>query len=95
MEPVNKHKRTMHLLFGKQRPGRGENAEKMRKNADRFYFPPHARSWLHFATSLLSIMDPNTKSDPSLGLEPGLGLGQGLGPESPSWWNQSWFYNPL
>ena len=28
MEPVNKHKRTMHLLFGKQRPGRGENAEK-------------------------------------------------------------------
>ena len=28
MEPVNKHKRTMHLLFGKQRPGRGENAGK-------------------------------------------------------------------
>ena len=28
MELVNKHKRTMHLLFGKQKPGRGENAEK-------------------------------------------------------------------
>ena len=40
-----------------------------------------------FATSLLSILDPNTHADPSLGL--GLGLG------SPSWWNQSWFYNPF
>ena len=28
-----------------------------------------------------------------LGLTPGLGLGLGLG--SPSWWNQSWFYNPF
>ena len=44
-----------------------------------------------FATSLLSILDPNTHSDPSLGWEPGLGLGLG----SPSWWNQSWFYNPF
>ena len=42
-----------------------------------------------FATSLLSILDPNTNSDPSLGLEPALGSG------SPSWWNQSWFYNPF
>ena len=40
-----------------------------------------------FATPFLSILDPNTNSDPSLGLE--------LGLESPSWWNQSWFYNPF
>ena len=40
-----------------------------------------------FATSLLSILDPNNNFDPSLGLELGLG--------SPSWWNQSWFYNPF
>ena len=45
------------------------------------------------ATSLLSILDPNTHFDPSLGSEPGLGLGIGLG--SPSWWNQPWFYNPF
>ena len=32
-----------------------------------------------FATSLLSILDPNTNSDPSLGLELGLGLGSGSG----------------
>ena len=38
-----------------------------------------------FATSLLSILDPNTNSNPSLGVELG----------SPSWWNQAWFYNPL
>ena len=44
-----------------------------------------------FSTSLLSIADPHTNSDPSLGLELGLGLGPGL----PSWWNLSWFYNPL
>ena len=42
-----------------------------------------------FATLLLTILDPNNNSDPSLGLELGLGLG------SPSWWNQSWFYNPF
>ena len=42
-----------------------------------------------FATSLLSILDPNNNSDPSLGLELGLGFG------SLSWWNQSWFYNPF
>ena len=30
-----------------------------------------------FATSLLSILDPNTDCDPSLGLELGLGLGVG------------------
>ena len=40
-----------------------------------------------FATSLLSILDPKINSGPSLGLELGLG--------SPSWWNQSWFYNPF
>ena len=40
-----------------------------------------------FATSLLPILDPNNISDHSLGF--GLGLG------SPSWWNQSWFYNPF
>ena len=45
------------------------------------------------ATSLLSILDPNNNSDPSLGLELGFELGLGLG--SPSWWNQSWFYNPF
>ena len=39
--------------------------------------PPNFRSWLLFATSLLSILDPNTNSDPSLGLELGLGLGLG------------------
>ena len=44
-----------------------------------------------FATALLSILDPNTHSNPSLGCELGLALGLG----SPSWWNQSWFYNPL
>ena len=42
-----------------------------------------------YATSLLSILDPNNNFDPRLGLELGLGLG------SPSWWNQSWFYNPF
>ena len=40
-----------------------------------------------FATSLLSILDPNNNSDPRLGLELGLGLGLGLGlncwPEAP------------
>ena len=47
-----------------------------------------------FVTSSLSILDPNNISDPSLGFGLGLGLGLvGLG--SPSWWNQSWFYNPL
>ena len=46
-----------------------------------------------FAASLLSISDPNNNFDRSLGLE--LGLGSGLGLGSPSWWNQSWFYNPL
>ena len=40
-----------------------------------------------FATSLLSLLDPNNNSGPSVGLELGLG--------SPSWWNQSWFYNPF
>ena len=44
MEPVNKHNRTMHLLFGKQRPGRGENAEKnagkCRKMRIAFISPP-------------------------------------------------------
>ena len=44
-----------------------------------------------FATSLLSILDPNNNSNPSLGVELRLGLGLG----SPSWWNQSWFYNPF
>ena len=50
-----------------------------------------------FATSLLSTADPNNNSDPSLGLELGLEVELGLGLElgSPSWWNQSWFYNPL
>ena len=42
-----------------------------------------------FATSLLSILDRNNNSYPSLGLELGLRSG------APSWWNQSWFYNPL
>ena len=46
-----------------------------------------------FATSLLSIADPHDNCDPSLGRELGLGLGLGLA--SPSWWNQSWFYNSL
>ena len=32
-----------------------------------------------FATSLVSILNPNTHSDPSLGWEPGLGLGLGVG----------------
>ena len=48
-----------------------------------------------FATSLPSILDPNTNCDPSLGLELGLGFGRGLGLGLPSWWNQSWFYNPF
>ena len=37
------------------------------------------------------ITNPNTNSTPSPGLELGFGLGLG----SPSWWNQSWFYNPF
>ena len=43
MQSVNKHKHTMHFLFGKQRPGTGENAEKMRENAGKcksLLFPP-------------------------------------------------------
>ena len=50
-----------------------------------------------FVTSFLSILDLNSTSDPSLGFKLGLGLGLGLdlGLGSPSWWNQSWFYNPL
>ena len=40
-----------------------------------------------FCHIIVLLLDPNTKSDPSPGLELGLG--------SPSWWNQSWFYNPL
>ena len=54
-----------------------------------------------FAQSLLPILDPNNISDHSLGfglelgLELGLGLGLGVGRGSQSWWNQSWFYNPL
>ena len=46
-----------------------------------------------FAQSLLPILDPNNSSDHSLGFRLGLGLELGLG--SPSWWNQSWFYNPF
>ena len=51
------------------------------------------QSWFMatFATSLLSVLDPNNNFHTSLGLELGLGLGLG----SPSWWNQSWFYNPF
>ena len=52
-----------------------------------------------FATSLLSIVVPNNNSDPSLGSELGLrfelGVGVGVGLGSPSWWNKSWFENPL
>ena len=32
---------------------------------------------------------------PYLPLPSMLGLGLGLGLGSPSWWNQSWFYNPF
>ena len=63
MEPVNKHKRTMHLLFGKQRPGRGENAEKnaeKRKNADRFYFPPLHTALHGFRSGRLQTGHPVT-----------------------------------
>ena len=49
---------------------------------------PQISFMVAFATSLLSILDPNNNS---LGLGRGLGLGLG----SPSWWNQSWFYNPF
>ena len=52
---------------------------------------PQSSFMATFATSLFSILDPNNNFDPSLGLELGLGLGLG----SPSWWNQSWFYNPF
>ena len=52
---------------------------------------PQSSFMATFATSLPSILDPNNNSDPSLGFELGLGLGLG----SPSWWNQSWFYNPF
>ena len=44
-----------------------------------------------FAASLLSVLHPNTNSHTSLGWE----LGPRLGLGSPSWWNQSWFYNPF
>ena len=44
-----------------------------------------------FVASFLSILDPNNNSDPGLGFKLGLGLGLG----SPSWWKQSWFYNPF
>ena len=30
-----------------------------------------------------------------IGLGLGLGIGLGLGLGSPSWWKQSWFYNPV
>ena len=46
-----------------------------------------------FVTSLFSILAPKNISHPRLGFRRGLGLGLGLG--SPSWWNQSWFYNPF
>ena len=48
---------------------------------------PQSSFMATFATSLLSISDLKKSFDPSLGLELGLG--------SPSWWNQSWFYNPF
>ena len=54
---------------------------------------PQSSFMATFATSLLCILDHNNNLDRSLGLELGLGLRLGLG--SPSWWNQSWFYNPL
>ena len=40
---------------------------------------PKFLSWLLFATSLLSILDPNSNFDPSLGLGLDLGLGWVLG----------------
>ena len=50
---------------------------------------PEISFMVAFVTSCLSILDQKNNSDSSLRFKLALGLG------SPSWWNQSGFYNPF